>query len=171
AGDTEAEQPPAVSRGRREVWRLPGGGDRRAQGEDRSRRDVARAPSAAVDAPASERPVDMGPLRRRPPRRQQRLRGGVQPIPRCARRPVDLLLDDRRGASRRRRPPGAHGHGTAQAVPPPLMPPRTGRSATWPGRSAGAYSVIGRPVTATRSIRFAAVTVPGRAISRAEILS
>ena len=38
-----------------------------------SRRDVARAPAAAVDAPACERHVELGPLRRRPPRRQHGL--------------------------------------------------------------------------------------------------
>ena len=51
---------PAVSRGRREVGRLQAGGDRRGQGAIGSRRDVARAPAAAVDAPASERHVDAG---------------------------------------------------------------------------------------------------------------
>ena len=58
--DPEAEQPRAVPRGRREVGRLRGRGDRRGQGEVGARRDVARAPAAAVDAPARERHVDAG---------------------------------------------------------------------------------------------------------------
>ena len=83
----------------------PGAVDER-QGEDGSRRDVARAPAAAVDAPACERHVDLGPLRRRPPRRQLRLRRRVRPLPRPPRGPVDVLVGDRRGAPRRQRPPG-----------------------------------------------------------------
>ena len=55
-------------------------------------RDVARAPAAALDAPARERRVDVGPLRRRPPRRQLGLRRGVCPLPRPAQRRVDVLL-------------------------------------------------------------------------------
>ena len=51
--DPEAEQPLAVSRGRRAVGRLRAGGDRRGQGQVGPRRDVARAPAAALDAPAS----------------------------------------------------------------------------------------------------------------------
>ena len=64
-----------------------------------SRRDVARAPAAAVDAPAPERHVELGPLRRRPPRRQLGLRRRVRPVPRSPRRPVDLLLRDRSRSS------------------------------------------------------------------------
>jgi hypothetical protein len=36
---------------------------------------------AAVDTPACQWPVALGPLRRRPPRRQHRRRRGVRPLP------------------------------------------------------------------------------------------
>ena len=89
-------------------------------GEVGALRDVARAPAPAVDAPARERHVGLGSLRRRPPRRQLGLRRGVRPLPGAARRPVDVLLDDPRGAPRRRRPADARrlqrfASGTSQA--------------------------------------------------------
>src|SRR6266508_2429115 len=62
----------AVAGLRRDVWRssrgrrLRAGGDRRGQ-RDRPVGDVARAPAAAVDAPAREWRVELGPLPRRLP--------------------------------------------------------------------------------------------------------
>ena len=73
--------PAAAPGGRREVGRLPAGRDRGGR-PDRPARDVARAPAAAVDAAAPERRLELGPLRRRPPRRQHRLRRCVRPLPR-----------------------------------------------------------------------------------------
>jgi len=48
---------------------------------DGPRRYVARAPAAALDAPARERLLDLGPLRGCPPRRQRRHRRRVRPLP------------------------------------------------------------------------------------------
>ena len=47
----------------------------------------------------------LGSLCRCPPHRQLGLRGRVCPVPRTPRRPVDILVGDRRGAPRRQGPP------------------------------------------------------------------
>ena len=67
----EAEPADALPRDHRAVGHLRAGRDRRGQrhGADH---DVARPPAGAVDAPARERRVELGPLRRRAPRRQPR---------------------------------------------------------------------------------------------------
>ena len=96
-------QPLALPGGRREVGRLRARGDRRGQGQVRARRDVARAPAAAVDAPARERTWTWGRYVVVHPAGNTRLRRSVRPVPSAARGPVDVLLRDRRGAPRRRR--------------------------------------------------------------------
>ena len=60
-----------------EIRRLPIGGDRRARGKVGALRAVARAPAGALDASAREWCVGVGPICRRPPRRQLGLRRGV----------------------------------------------------------------------------------------------
>ena len=119
---SEAEAAAAVPGDHRTLGHLRAGGDRRGQ-RDGPPRDVARAPAGSVDAPAPERHVELGPLRRRPPRRQLGLRRGVRQVPRSTRGSVDLLLRDRRGASRRRRPPEEDGRGPTRAVHHQLRPP------------------------------------------------
>jgi hypothetical protein len=50
-----------------------------------SRPSCGWSTSAAVDAPAHQRPLGLGPLRRRPPGWQQRLRRALRPLPDAAR--------------------------------------------------------------------------------------
>ena len=103
---TEADPAAAVSRDHRVVGHLRAGGDRRGQ-RDRAHPHLARPPARAVDAPAPERRVALGSARRRPPRRQHRLRRRLQPVPGAPRRRLDVRLGDPRGAPRRRCPPRA----------------------------------------------------------------
>ena len=79
AGDTEAERPPAVPGGGREVGRVRAGCDRRGRGDGADL--VVMWLEHLLLLSMLQHPsdsVELGPLRRRPPRRQHRLRRGVR---------------------------------------------------------------------------------------------
>ena len=67
----------------------------------------------------------LGPARRRPPRRQHRLRRGLLPLPRAARRPVDVRRHDGRRAPRRRCPAATDGLSASRAIHPVTSRPRS----------------------------------------------
>ena len=121
--DVNRRQPPKPSRLPRyreiseRVGRLRPGMARGGQ-RDRADPPLARPPARAVDAPAPEPYVELGPARGRPPRRQHRLRGRVQPVPLAPPRSVDVRLRDDGGAPRGQRAPATHDQCPARAIPP-----------------------------------------------------
>ena len=95
-----AREPAALPRGRGEVGRVRARSDLRARGPVRPRRDVARAPAPAVDAPAPERALELGTLRRRPPGGQLGHRRCLRSLSEPPRGRLDILVADPRSLPR-----------------------------------------------------------------------
>ena len=96
---------------------VPARGIRPGEGPQRPVVAVARAPPAAVDAPAPGRRVDMGQVRDRPCGRQRRDGRSLRALCRTARGRDDVQVDHARGGSRDRRAPLPRGSSPPGSLP------------------------------------------------------